>query len=92
MGFKPRQKPKTMSEHFDLAMKMASECDSGYDHVMAAGQLGVKCAVGIPPEDLTFEQWKRAYAVVLGAGRLCDDLLPIIRDKMRIAETMQWMK
>ena len=92
MGFKPRPPTPTLSENFRSLMDEARQADDGIDRIVFSASVAVRCAAYISPEELTYEQWKEVARAVQAIRHLCDTLLPDLRNKVRIAETIGWIK
>jgi hypothetical protein len=94
MGAKPRPaKEPTLSEKFDAFFKEADTAFDTHDgRLMGRAQVAIRCALDIPPEELTMEQWAKVYNAIVMTRKLCDAVLPDLRNKIRIAETYSWLK
>lgn len=93
MGAKPRQSPEpTLSEKFDAFMEEAKGFDTSNGKLMAAAQIAVQCGIEVPANELTYEQWVRILKTVLACRQICDALLPELRNKVRISETLSWIE
>lgn len=92
MGFKRRQQPKTISEGFDEFLSLANGSESVHDKVFLTAKVASAYAEGAPVEELTREQWESVYRAVFAARQFCDVILPDIMIKVRISETISWMK
>jgi hypothetical protein len=73
-------------------MLLAQESDEAYDKVFLAAKVAAAYAAGAPVEELTNEQWMNVYRAVYAARQFCDVILPDIQNKVRISETISWMK
>ena len=71
---------------------MANESEEAYDKVFLAAKIAAAYAQSVPVEALTREQWEDVYRAVYAARQFCDVILPDIQTKVRISETISWMK
>ena len=93
MGAKPRRSPEpTLSERFETFMEEARGLDTSNGKLMASAQVAVQCGLEVPVEELTHEQWVRVFKTVLACRQICDALLPELRNKVRISETLSWIE